>query len=779
MENSPTFFLLLPLVLIPVLASCAEKQAYIVYLGEHDGEKTLQEIEQNHHSYLLSVKETEEEARSSLLYSYKHSINGFAAVLTAYEAEKISHRDEVVSIYKSHPRKYSLHTTRSWEFAGVEEDKLKEDDKDNILVKAKYGRDVIAGLVDTGVWPEAKSFNDEGMGPVPAKWKGICQTGDQFNSSHCNKKLIGARYYIKGYEGYYGRLNRSKDYLSPRDREGHGTHTASTVGGRRVQNVSALGGFARGTASGGAPLVRVAIYKVCWAIPNKEMESTCFEEDMLAAIDDAIHDGVDLLSISIGAYDPSSPFTEDGIAIGALHAIKHKIVVSCSAGNSGPTPSTVVNAAPWIMTVGASSLDRKFLATVELGNGQKIHGETVTPYNLEKKLYPIVYAAQVINPDVPKNLSDQCMPGSLSPEKAKGKIVVCLRGNGTRVGKGGEVKRAGGIGYILGNSKANGDELTVDAHLLPATAVSHQNVMKIIEYINSTKNPTAYITPAKTVLQNITAPYMASFTSRGPSVVSPNILKPDITAPGLNVLAAWSEGSSPTMLDMDNRVVKYNILSGTSMACPHIGGSVALLKAIHPTWSSAAIRSALMTTAELRNNKGKPIADASGADADPFQFGSGHFRPSKAVDPGLVYDASHEDYIHYLCSIGVKLKNFGHKLKCPKNPPPPGNLNYPSVAIPKLKGTVVVKRTLTNVGSSKSVYFASVKPPAGISIKISPPILYFHHVGQKKSFTITVRAESEMKVGEIPKNKYSFGWLTWNDAQNIHNVRSPIAVELA
>lgn len=193
-------------------------------------------------------------------------------------------------------------------------------------------------------------------------------------SFHFCRKLIGARYYIKGYENYYGSLNKSRDYLSPRDKDGHGTHTASTVGGRRVHNVSALGGFARGTASGGAPLVRLAIYKVCWPVPGegKEMENTCFESDMMAAIDDAIHDGVDLLSISIGARDATTPFNKDGISIGALHAIKNKIVVSCSAGNSGPKPSTIVNTAPWIITVGASSLDRKFMAAVELGNGQKI-----------------------------------------------------------------------------------------------------------------------------------------------------------------------------------------------------------------------------------------------------------------------------------------------------------------------------------------------------------------------------------------------------------------------
>jgi len=315
------------LLLLPLLASCAEKQVYIVYFGGHNGDKALHEIQDTHHSYLLSVKNTEDEARASLLYSYKHSINGFAAFLTPQEASKLSELEEVVSVFRSDPKKYSLHTTRSWEFiiglAEGEGDQKSFRTAGELLSKARYGKDVTVGLLDSGVWPESKSFSDEGMGPIPKSWKGICQTGVAFNSSHCNRKLIGARYYLKGYESNFGPLNTTEDYRSPRDKDGHGTHTASTVGGRWVPNASAIGGFARGTASGGAPLVHLAIYKVCWPIPgqSKVEGNTCFEEDMLAAIDDAIGDGVDVLSISIGTATPY-PFINDGIAIGALHASK-------------------------------------------------------------------------------------------------------------------------------------------------------------------------------------------------------------------------------------------------------------------------------------------------------------------------------------------------------------------------------------------------------------------------------------------------------------------------
>ncbi|TXG47753.1 hypothetical protein EZV62_027047 [Acer yangbiense] len=690
---------------------------YIVHFGEDGGgEKVLHEIEDTHHSYLLSLKESEEEARASLVYSYKHSINGFAAMLTPDQASRLS-----------------------------------------------------------GAWPESKSFSDEGMGPVPKSWKGICQTGvDDYNGFHCNKKIIGARYYLKSYEQYYGQLNVSEDCPSPRDLDGHGTHTASTVAGRRVPEASALG-FARGTASGGAPLARLAIYKACWAIPNatKAEGNTCFEADMLAAMDDAIADGVHVMSISIGSTK-TIPFTQDGIAMGALNAVKNNVVVACSAGNSGPTPGTLSNTAPWIITVSASSVDRAFFAPLLLGNGQEFSGQTVTPYKLDK-MHPLVYAEDVVVPGVAKNVSSQCLPGSLSPEKVKGKIVMCMRGLGMRVEKGQEVKRAGGVGFVLGNSPANGNEIACDAHLLPATAVGYDDAVKILKYINSTKNPMAFIKQARTTLHYQPAPFMAAFTSRGPNILDPNILKPDITAPGLNILAAWSAASSPSKLLEDKRSVNYNIDSGTSMACPHVAAAAALLKAIHPNWSSAAIRSALMTTAWMKNNEGLPISEANGNLGTPFTYGSGHFRPIKAMDPGLIYDASYNDYLLYLCSSSSsRLNDTNLTFKCPKVIPSAANLNYPSLAIPNLNGTVIVKRTVTNVGSSsKSVYFFTAKPPLGVSVKATPNLLFFNRVGQKKSFTITVRA----RRGKHQRNVYGFGWYTWTDGH--YYVRSPMAVSLA
>ncbi|KAF5177298.1 Subtilisin-like protease SBT5.6 [Thalictrum thalictroides] len=355
------------------------------------------------------------------------------------------------------------------------------------------------------------------------------------------------------------------------------------------------------------------------------------------------------------------------------------------------------------------------------------------------------------------------MPGSLSPEKTKGKIVLCLREG---VEKGAEVKRAGGAGIISTSSPADGNGILVDAYHLPGTKVAALDAITILNYINSTKKPMAQIDPVAIVLDTKPAPFMAGFSSTGPNPIEPNILKPDICAPGLNILAAWSEASSPSNLDMDHRVVQYNFDSGTSMATPHVAGIAALLKAVHPTWSSAAIRSAIMTTANVKNNQGNYLTTAFGTEANPFNYGSGHLRPTKVSDPGLVYDASYTDYLLFLCSIGVN--NVDKTFKCPSNPPSANNLNYPSLAIAHLNGTMTVNRTVTNVGSKPSVYIASVEPPLGFSVKLQPKILYFTEVGEKKSFLVTVKAK---KGG---KGEYSFGSYTWNDG--IHEVRSPIVV---
>ncbi|KZV51067.1 subtilisin-like protease-like [Dorcoceras hygrometricum] len=631
-----------------------------------------------------------------------------------------------------------LHTTRSWDFINLLEANWDSTqvNGEEFLGRAGYGKDVVVGVLDSGVCPESASFSDEGMDPVP---------GMEFvRSGLALIRLIatGARYYLKGYEAYYGPLSQTADLQSPRDVYGHGTHTSSTIGGRRVTNAATIGGFGNGTASGGAPLVRLAIYKVCWLVPNKipAEGNTCLDDDILAAFDDAIADGVQVISASLGKTR-AVPYYEDGLAIGALHAAKRDIVVSCSAGNNGPDMSTVSNVAPWVITVGASSIDRVFISPVVLGDGIVLQGQSITPF--QKGTYQLVFAGDVEIPGATTNTNTGfCGNGTLSPSLVKGKAVFCRSGD---VFEALEVQGAGGIATVLGN---------------------------IFDGIGVLDRP--YLIPGTVILSNETdgllTPFMAGFSSRGPNSIDPSILKPDITAPGLNILAAWSEAASPLNVPSDDRVVRFQIDSGTSMACPHVSAASALVKAIHPDWSSAAIRSALMTTAKITNNVGNQITDALGTSASPFDYGAGHIQPSKAADPGLVYDASYTDYLLFLCNNRSNI--FDPSFTCPDDVPSPSNLNYPSVTITNLAaGSVSVTRSVTNVGLQKSSYSLTLNSPPGYTVEINPQALTFNSVGEKQNFTITAAAGTT--AGD---STYAYGWYTWSDG--IHLVTSPIMLSL-
>ncbi|XP_015055238.1 subtilisin-like protease SBT5.6 [Solanum pennellii] len=297
--------------------SCTEEtKVYIVYLGEHNGDKTWKEIEDHHCSFLQGTT-SKEGVRTSLVQSCKNVINGFSALLTPQEADMISGMEGVISVFHSDPD-----TTRSWDFVSLLEGTSLVNYGEELSKNGNYGEDIIVGVIDTGVWPESSSFNDKGMGPVPKSWNGTCQEGIAFNAPPCNRKLIGAQYYLKGYEAHYGPLNETRDFRSPRNVDGHGTHLA-------VVNASAIGGFAKGTATGGAPNVRLAINKVCWPVPTKTLAqgNTCLPDDTLAAFDeDAIANGVHVLSISLGSRPIKTYYRQNSIAIGSLNVVKRNIV---------------------------------------------------------------------------------------------------------------------------------------------------------------------------------------------------------------------------------------------------------------------------------------------------------------------------------------------------------------------------------------------------------------------------------------------------------------------
>ncbi|KAH7440979.1 hypothetical protein KP509_03G019300 [Ceratopteris richardii] len=712
---------------------------------------------------------------TDIIYTYQHSCRGFAARLTDLEASSLASQPGFLSVMPD--KRYELQTTYTPEFMGLMPSA-------GLWKKTSLGADVIVGFLDTGIWPESSSLDDTGMGPVPKRWKGRCVDGGDFNSSVCNKKLIGARYFLSSF-GSAGSLSAS-EYRSPRDVQGHGTHTASTTAGAHVANASFFG-YANGTAKGVAPGARIAVYKVCWA-----SFGGCMGADLLAAIDEAIADGVDIISISLGGS--SVPLQEDPLAVGSFGALRSGVFVSCAAGNGGPSPGSILNNAPWILTVAASTVDRNFPATVKLGNGEVYVGQS---------LYTGDGAIPVQKPLVSLGFCDEA---SFRTENAEGNIVICQQsseqeGRSTAA----VVAAAGGVGEIMVQQKRLGHSIISSGFLLPSMNVDAMDGAAIQDYASAGENsserrtsessyrrPSATISIQGTRFGRQRAPKVAGFSSRGPNPLVRGILKPDIAAPGVTILGAWSS-APPSSDPLDNRKTPFNIISGTSMACPHATGVAALLRAAHPDWSAAAIKSALMTSADILDHSGKPILDDyDGTPATSYGYGAGQINPNAALCPGLVYDIDVQDYVDFLCSLGftdeeLELFTKGER-QCSrgyKKLDGGRNLNYPAFVVDMSRSTkgetTTLARVVTNVGPASSLYLAEVEAPKGAMVRVTPSELRFSEEGMKRSFEVKISAtmESYAVTREVEARlglRSTFGSLTWVDAHNSHRVRSPIVI---
>ncbi|XP_050213971.2 subtilisin-like serine-protease S [Mercurialis annua] len=725
-------------------------------MGEHSHPTSESVVKANRH-ILASVTGSFEEAKSVALHHYTKNFRGFSAMLTQKQAQELAESDSVVSVFES--RMNQIHTTHSWEFLGV--DSLYEHN--NQLPKTSLTSNIIVGVIDTGVWPESESFSDRGLGSVPMKFKGTCVAGENFTLANCNRKIVGARYYSKGFEAESGNLEAfgGTFFRSARDSDGHGTHTASTIGGNMVPNAS-LSGMAIGTAKGGAPNARLAIYKACWF-------NLCSDADVLSAMDDAIDDGVDILSISLGPNPPQPVYFENAISIGAFHGFRKGVVVACSAGNS-IFPGTATNVAPWILTVAASSLDRQFHSNVYLGNSQVLKGFSLNPLKMETS-YGLIAGNEAAAPGVSAMNASFCKNNTLNYSKIKGKIVVCTieEVRDIRSEKALTIQQGGGGGMILIDQLAK--EVGFQ-FVIPTTLIGQEEAQQLLAYMKTDKYPVGRIAPTITVLNTKPAPKMAGFSSQGPNIITPDIIKPDITAPGLNILAAWS----PLATDVTgHRSVNYNILSGTSMSCPHIAAIAAILKSYRPSWSPAAIMSAIMTTATAIDNTGKLIArDPYNTEATPFDYGSGHVNPTAALNPGLIYDFDSYDVINFLCSTGAspaQLKNLtGQPTYCQKPDTKSYDFNYPSIGVSKMQGSVSVHRTVTYYDKGPSVYSAKIDHPSGVEVTVTPAILNFTKTGQKMSFRI------DFTPIKTSNGSFVFGALTWSNG--VHRVRSPIGLNV-
>ncbi|KAJ1291587.1 hypothetical protein BS78_02G327000 [Paspalum vaginatum] len=665
---------------------------------------------------------------SRVSYVYDTAMHGFAAELTDDEARRLSNTPGVVP-----------------GFLGLDEDF-------GIWPDTDFGDGVIIGFVDSGIWPESASFDDSGLGPVRSSWKGRCVDGERFNASTCNNKLVGARFFTAGGTS----AARGDDFLSPRDKAGHGTHVASTAAGSEVAKAG-LFEFARGAARGVAPRARVAMYKACDV-------RGCKSAGIVAAIDAAVKDGVDILSLSLGGFnDPD--FYKDSMSIALFGAVRAGVFVACSAGNFGPRESTLNNVAPWITTVGAGTVDRVFPVSITLGDGQVLTGQS---------LYSHAGNGTGTVRLLPSNCADDLEPGRI-----RGKLVVCTRDFGVLPSYGVAVKSAGGRGLIsVDPMDWRMDGLMAQAFTLPAVTLSAREADKLTAYMQSDAYAVASMSfTRRTVTGENRAPMVASFSSRGPNHIVREILKPDVIAPGANILGAWPVESPLNHGGGDARRAGFNIMSGTSMACPHVAGVAALLRHKHRDWTPAMIRSALMTTAATLDSHGRDIADnspTSGGAATPMAAGAGHVRPQLALDPGLVYDAVEEDYVDFLCALNytaAQIRTFVPGFAgCARTlPGGAAGLNYPSFVVEFSNGTDVrvLTRTVTKVSEGPEAYTVRVMAPNRlVAVTVTPSTLKFDEQNEKKTYKVVFRSKKSA-VGLT-----QFGHIVWEN--DLHRVRSPV-----
>jgi len=679
------------------------------------------------------------------LHSYGFVFNGFAAELTAEQVAKLKQTPGVLAVTKDEAR--SLDTTSTPDFLGLTA-------PGGAWSKTK-GEGVIIGIVDGGIWPESLSFSDRtgtnGNASKDGKlsyrqipgWNGRCVPGEEFNASNCNQKLIGARYYNAGWGGNAGiDAQLPWEYNSPRDFGGHGTHVASTAGGN--QNVPTTGpASVFGTISGIAPRARIAAYKVCW---ETGAGGSCFSSDSVAAIDQATADGVDVINFSISG---SRTNFRDPVEIAFLFAADAGVFVAASAGNSGPTTSTVAHPGPWLTTVAAGTHNRNGVGSTTLGNGATYAGASfATPLAST----PLVDAANVVASGANPVEAELCYPGALDAAAVAGKVVLCKRGVIALVDKSLAVFEAGGTGMILYNDPAGATNTLALFHSVPSVHLVAASGLAVKAYIAlAGASATASIAQA-TVVYDVTAPLTASFSSRGPLLAgNGDVLKPDLIAPGQDILAAVAPPG--------NNGKSFDLYSGTSMSSPHVAGLAALMKEKHPGWSPMAIKSALMTTGTDVLDGGTPAPNTNPVLI--FRQGAGHVQPNSALDPGLVYDSGFSDWLSFICGAQPGGGCTG------VTPMDPSNLNQASIAIGDMGGVQTVTRRVTNVSRQPLTVNSSVTGMGGFTVSVTPASLSLAP-GETKSFEVAfIRTTATL-------NAYTGGQLRWTGGG--YTVRSPIVV---
>ncbi|KAG7034788.1 Subtilisin-like protease SBT2.2 [Cucurbita argyrosperma subsp. argyrosperma] len=709
------------------------------------------------------------------LYSYHFLINGFAVLVTEEQANKLSKRKEVANVVMDFSVRTA--TTHTPQFLGLPQGAWSQDGGFE-----GAGAGIVIGFVDTGIDPSHPSFADDLSDkpfPVPPHFSGICEVTPDFPSGSCNRKLVGARHFAAS-AITRGIFNASQDYASPFDGDGHGTHTASIAAGNHGIPVL-VAGHHFGNASGMAPRSHIAVYKALY----KSFGG--FAADVVAAVDQAAQDGVDIISLSItpNRRPPGIATFFNPIDMALLSAVKAGIFVVQAAGNTGPAPKSMSSFSPWIFTVGAASHDRSYANSISLGNNVTIPGVGLAPGTYNGTKNKLIAAIHALNNGT--NVSadmyvGECQDSSnYDQDLIQGNLLICsysirfVLGLSTvkqALQTAKNLSAAGVIFYM--DSFVIGFRLNPIPMKMPGIIISSPEDSKmLLQYYNSslevdglTKRiskfgAVASICGGLKANFSSSAPQIMYYSARGPdpedsSLDDSDIMKPNLVAPGNSIWAAWSSVATDSIEFLGE---SFAMMSGTSMAAPHIAGLASLVKQKYSSLSPSAIASALSTTASLYDKTGGPIMaqrayanpEQNQSPATPFDMGSGFVNATAALDPGLIFDSSYDDYMSFLCGINgsspVVFNYTGQNCGLYNSSISGADLNLPSVTIAKLNQSRVVQRTVTNIAGPE-IYNVGWSAPYGISLKVSPTRFTIDS-GMKQELTIFLNATMNSSVASF------------------------------
>ncbi|KAH7661124.1 Tripeptidyl-peptidase II protein [Dioscorea alata] len=698
------------------------------------------------------------------LYSYHYLINGFAVLITPTQADKLARRKEVSNVILD----FSVRTdtTHTPEFLGLPNGAWVKEGGPEVA-----GEGVVIGFIDTGIDPTHPSFSDDlslNQYPIPAHYSGVCEVTQDFPSGSCNRKLVGARHFAAS-AITRGIFNNSQDHASPFDGDGHGTHTASIAAGNHGIPV-VVSNHQFGNASGMAPRAHIAVYKALY----KSFGG--FAADVVAAIDQAAEDGVDIISLSITPNRRPSGLATffNPIDMSLLSAIKAGIFVVQAAGNTGPAPKSMSSFSPWIFSVGAATHDRIYNNYIVLGDNLTISGTGLASGTDGDSMYTLVSAMHALkndSTDANGMYLGECQdPSYLNQDLVKGNILVCsysirfvlgLSSISQAIETATNVSAAGIIFYmdpfVLG-FQINPTPMSIPGLIIPSpddSKVFLQYYNNTLVRDNTTKSIIKFGGLAK-ILGGLTANYsnlapkVMYYSARGPdpednSLTDADIMKPNVIAPGNLIWGAWSsEGADSAEFQGE----KFAMISGTSMAAPHVAGLAALIKQKFPTFSPSAIASALSTTATLYDKLGGPIMaqrsysnpDSTQSPATPFDMGSGFVNATAALDPGLIFDTGYDDFFSFLCGINGSSRvvlNYTSN-NCGNTTMNGVNLNLPSITVALLNQSRTIVRTVTNIGSNET-YSVSWSAPYGVALSVIPT-KFSIFIGQKQNLTFILNA---------------------------------------